>query len=153
NNELTTDEPTTWDELLESGNAVDGAEFPVVVNVTEDGDPYHLYPLQTSFGSEVFERGEDGSYVNNLTLGNDEGLACAEWLGTQGQDGTGVFDTSLTADVAKEAFVDGRAPYFITGPWDGSTFKENDMDVDVLPIPSAGGEPARPFVGVQGFVI
>ena len=29
------------------------------------GDPYHLYPLQTSFGAPVFEQTADGSYTDD----------------------------------------------------------------------------------------
>lgn len=39
----------------------------------------------------------------------------------------------------------------MTGPWNVDAFRDAGMDISVLPIPSAGGETAAPFVGVQVF--
>ena len=41
----------------------------------------------------------------------------------------------------------------ITGPWWTTEFAEAGMDISVLPVPSAGGEPSAPFVGVQGVYV
>ena len=57
----------------------------------------------------------------------------------------------MTYDIATAAFAKGESPFIIGGPWMLDTFKDLKLAVD--PIPSAGGEPARPFVGVQGFYI
>ncbi len=63
-----------------------------------------------------------------------------------------MLDPAIDGDKAKQAFLDGKAPYMITGPWNTTAFTEAGMDISVLPIPSAGGQPAQPFVGVQGCV-
>ncbi|WP_163542032.1 extracellular solute-binding protein [Occultella kanbiaonis] len=152
NNELTTATPTTWDEMLAAAEEA-GVEFDMVTPVTEAGNPYHFFPIQSSFGSEVFARDELGNYIPELTLADESGMAFAEWLATQGPSGTGVFDPSVTDDIAKQAFFEGRAPFLLSGPWMGADIREAGLDVDVLPVPSAGGEPSRPFVGVQGFVV
>ena len=59
NNELTTAEPSTFDDLRADGHRVmkeQGVSYPFTVSQDPDaGDPYHLYPLQTSFGAEVFK--------------------------------------------------------------------------------------------------
>ncbi|SED99451.1 sugar ABC transporter substrate-binding protein [Ruania alba] len=152
NNDLASQTPETFDELIAQGED-SGAEYPVLLQTGEEGDAYHLYPLQTSFGAEVFATDDSGSYVPELTLGSDGGTAFAEWLATVGQTGSGALDTAITADIAKEAFANGESPYIITGPWNISTFTDAGLDVSVLPIPSAGGETAAPFVGVQGFYV
>src|SRR5690606_40027088 len=41
--------------------------------------------------------------------------------------------------------------YLLGGPWMLSSCEGIDVAVD--PIPSAGGEPAQPFTGVQGFYV
>ena len=64
-----------------------------------------------------------------------------------------VLDPSIDADKAKQAFIDGQAPYIITGPWNTTAFTDAGMDISVLPVPSAGGQTAQPFVGVQGAFI
>ena len=67
--------------------------------------------------------------------------------------GTGLFSTDWTYDIAVQEFADGNAPYTIAGPWAIAAFTEAGIDVAVDPIPSAGGQTAAPFVGVQGFYL
>jgi arabinogalactan oligomer/maltooligosaccharide transport system substrate-binding protein len=141
---------TTFDELVAQAQGV-GQPFSVVVQQGEESDPYHLYPLQTSFGAPVFEQAPDGSYTDTLAMGGEAGHAYAQYLAKLGQEK--VLDLSVDGDKAKQAFLDGQAPYIITGPWNTTAFEEAGMDISVLPIPSAGGEPAQPFVGVQGVFI
>lgn len=150
NNKLTQDTPATFDDMIASGKAT-GAERPFVVQAGENGelDPYHVYAFQTSFGAPVFMQEADGSYTDQLGLKGPEGTAFAEWLKAQG--GAGILDLSVSADIAKQTFLDGKAPYIVTGPWNTDAFRKAGMDISVLPIPSAGGKEAQPFVGVQAF--
>ncbi len=148
NNAMVQDTPETFAELVEQGRAAEGAEFPIVIQQGGDaGDPYHLYPLQTSFGADVFATDANGDYTSELAMGGPEGEAFAEWLKQMADED--VLSTSIDADKAKQAFLDGTAPYIVTGPWYVADFLAADMDISVLPIPSAGGEPAAPFIGVQ----
>ena len=50
-----------------------------------------------------------------------------------------------------EAFANGEAAFLVGGPWMLGEFGDVELAVD--PIPSAGGEPAQPFTGVQGFYV
>ena len=143
--------PATFDEMVASGTA-SGTEFPFLVPVGPEADPYHLYPFQTSFGAPVFGTNADGSYnAGDLSIGNAGGEAYASWLAQQGAAGT--LSVNLTADIAKEKFNAGASPYFITGPWNVPDMVTAGLNISVDPIPSAGGQPAQPFVGVQGFVV
>lgn len=148
NTALAPEAPATWDDAVAMGQAA-GTEYPILLQVGETGDPYTMYPLQTSFGAPVFAQNEDGSYKAELTLGGDPGKAFATWLAAQGAAGT--IDTAVTYDIAVAAFAAGKSPFIIGGPWMLASFPGLDLAVD--PIPSAGGQPAQPFVGVQGFYI
>ena len=148
NNKLTSDSPKTFDEMVASGKKA-GSEYPFVVQMGTDGDPYHLYAFETSFGNEVFKQSADGSYTSDLTLGGAGASEFTQWLKEQGAAKT--LNPNITADVAKDAFLKGKAAYMVTGPWNVTAAKEAGLDVSVLPIPSAGGKEAKPFVGVQTF--
>lgn len=143
--------PATWDEMIQKG--IDsGAERPFVINTAgETGDGYTMYGLQTSFGAPVFVQDESGSYTSEVGMGGAAGEAFANWLGANGANGTGYISTTVDYDINNELFTTGKAPYTIQGPWAMSLFE--DMNVIVNPIPSAGGETAAPFVGVQGFYL
>ena len=148
NNKLTTDTPKTFDEMIASGKKA-GSEYPFVVQMSTDGDPYHLYAFETSFGNEVFKQSADGSYTSDLTLGGTGASEFTQWLKAQGAAKT--LNPNITSDIAKDAFLKGNAAYMVTGPWNVTAAKAAGLDVSVLPIPSAGGKEAKPFVGVQMF--
>ena len=148
NNKLTSDSPKTFDEMVASGKKA-GSEYPFVVQMGTDGDPYHLYAFESSFGNEVFKQSADGSYTSDLTLGGEGASEFTQWLKEQGAAKT--LNPNITSDIAKDAFLKGNAAYMLTGPWNVTAAKEAGLDVSVLPIPSAGGKEAKPFVGVQTF--
>jgi len=154
NTDLVAEPAATFDEVIANGKAA-GTEYPFLVGLSpEQGDPYHLYPLQTSFGSQVFAQNADGSYdASQLVLGDAAGEAFAGWLATQGAAGTGVFNANIDGDRAREFFVAGKSPYYLTGPWNIPAISEAGINYAVDPLPSAGGQEARPFVGVNGFFL
>lgn len=147
NNELAPDTPATFDELVEQGKA-SGAEFPVLIQQGEAGDAYHLYPVQTSFGAPVFTTGDNGEYTGELGMGGENGARFAEYLRKLADEN--VLSAAIGGDQAKQAFLDGKSPYMITGPWNTGDFQDAGIDISVLPVPSAGGEPSQPFLGIQG---
>ena len=143
--------PATWDDMIAKGLAA-GTERPFVINTAgETGDGYTMYGLQTSFGAPVFVQDDTGSYTSEVGMGGAPGEAFAAWLGANGSNGTGYISTTIDYDINNELFASGKAPYTIQGPWAISAFE--GVNVAVNPIPSAGGEPAAPFVGVQGFYL
>ncbi|GGG71657.1 sugar ABC transporter substrate-binding protein [Kocuria dechangensis] len=155
NHELTTEDPATFDDLRAIGHRLmdeGAAEYPFTVSQSpEAGDPYHLYALQTSFGAEVFERTAEGEYTGTLTMGGGGGHAFARYLQDLGRSGD--LRTSMTPDIAKESFLDGRSAFHLGGPWELADVEAAGMDVTVLPVPPAGDQEARPFVGVQAFFV
>ena len=144
--------PATWDEMIQKGLA-SGAERPFVINTAgETGDGYTMYGFQTSFGAPVFVQDASGSYTTEVGMGGAAGEAFATWLGANGTSGTGYISTTVDYDINNELFNSGKAPYTIQGPWAISAYTDV-KNIAVNPIPSAGGETAAPFVGVQGFYL
>lgn len=156
NADLVPDAVDTFDEVIANGEAFAGGaadKYPFLVGLSPDqGDPYHLYPLQTSFGAPVFGLADNGSYdPTNLTLGNEGGLAFAAKLKEWGAQG--ILNANIDGDKAKEFFLAGQSPYWITGPWNVPDIKASGMNYAIDALPSAGGEPAQPFIGVNGFFL
>lgn len=155
NTALAPEAPADFQAMLDEGQAlVDAgeADLPLALQVGDAGDVFHFYPIQTSFGSSIFGTNEDGSYnADDLQIDNEGGIAFAQKLGEWGE--AGLINPDVTFDIASEAFASGRAPYAITGPWNVQTFTDGGVEFVVEDIPSAGGEPSQPFVGVQGFMV
>lgn len=147
---------TNFDDLIATGKAAVAAgkaKYPFLLGLDpKQGDPYHLYPLQTSFGSSVFAQKADGSYdASKLTLGDPAGVKFATALKTWGAEG--VLNPNITGDIALTAFEKGESPYYLTGPWNIGAIKKAGIKYSIDPLPSAGGQPAQPFLGVNAFFI
>lgn len=147
------DAPTSWDDMIARAQAA-GAERPFVINTAgQKGDAYTMYGFQTSFGAPVFVQDASGSYTTEVGLGGPGGEAFAAWLGAHGEAGSGEISTTIDYDTNNELFASGTAAYTVQGPWAIEALTAEGVNVKVNPIPSAGGQTAAPFVGVQGFYI
>mgnify|MGYP006198703771 CR=1 FL=1 len=135
-----------WDSVCKGARA---GQF--VVEQGADGNPYHLYPFQTSFGAPVFGSDENGYDASDLQLGNAGGEAFAAWLAEQGKAGT--ISTEITGDIAKEKFTSGEAAFWLTGPWNVSAAVDAGINLAVDVIPAPSDEAAQPFAGVKGFFL
>ncbi|GIH23679.1 sugar ABC transporter substrate-binding protein [Acrocarpospora phusangensis] len=152
---LAPEAPKDWNALMDNALKLvkeKKATVPLGLQVGPEGDPYHFYPVHTSFGSGIFATKPDGSYdPSQLLIDDAGGLEFAKALESWSKKK--LLSADLTLDIAKEAFNTGKSPYMITGPWSTEDAQKAGIDLAVDPIPSAGGKPAAPFVGVQGFMI
>src|SRR5690606_9790551 len=147
------DTPTTWDDMIAAAETA-GAERAIAINTAgAKGDAYTLYGFQTSFGAPVFVQDDSGSYTTEVGMGGEAGEAFAAWLGSKGESGTGNVSTTVDYDINNELFASGKAAFTVQGPWAIEALTAQGANIKVNPIPSAGGETAAPFVGVQGFYV
>jgi arabinogalactan oligomer/maltooligosaccharide transport system substrate-binding protein len=152
NADLIPEAATSFDDMIAKGKAA-GLAQPFVVEQGAEGNPYHLYPFQTAFGAPVFGSTDAGYDPTDLQLGNAGGEAFATWLGSQGKTGTGVFNTDIDGAIAKQAFLDGTAAFWLTGPWNVGAAVDAGINVAIDPTPSPTGDPTQPFAGVKGFFL
>ncbi|MFC4828616.1 extracellular solute-binding protein [Agromyces aurantiacus] len=152
NADLVPEAATSFDDMIAKGKAA-GLDQPFVVEQGAEGNPYHLYPFQTAYGAPVFGTNDEGYDPTDLQLGNEGGVEFAKWLGSQGKTGTGVFNTDIDGDIAKQSFLDGKAAFWLTGPWNVGAAVDGGVNVAIDPVPSPTGDVASPFAGVKGFFI
>ncbi|WP_104200389.1 maltose ABC transporter substrate-binding protein [Cryobacterium sp. Y29] len=153
NADLVPEAASSYEDMITKGTAA-GVTYPFLVEQGVDGNPYHLYPFETSFGAPVFGTDASGGYdATKLEIGNAGGEAFASWLGSQGKNGTGVFNTEITGDIAKTAFTSGDAAFWLTGPWNVGAALEAGINLAVDPIAAPSTGTAAPFAGVKGFFI
>jgi arabinogalactan oligomer/maltooligosaccharide transport system substrate-binding protein len=156
NTALVPDEPKgSFDDLIAQGQAMvtaGKALYPVIIQQGPGGDAYHLYPIQSSFGSSVFGLDANGDYnPKDLKIGDAAGLQFASYVKKLGS--LGILSKDINGDAARDLFAQGKSPFMITGSWYIPDFTKAGVKVAVSPIPSAGGKTAAPFVGVQGFFL
>jgi arabinogalactan oligomer/maltooligosaccharide transport system substrate-binding protein len=156
NTELAPESPKTIEDMAATGLALKKAKkatVPIGLQITESGDPYHMYPFQTGAGSFIFKENPDGSYdTSQMGIAPPTGSKFGAGISKLGQEKA--LSANLTLDIAKGAFLEGKSPYWITGPWSTADVQKSKVPFSVEAIPTwEGGEPTRPFVGVQGFVL
>jgi arabinogalactan oligomer/maltooligosaccharide transport system substrate-binding protein len=126
---------------------------PFAVGQGATGDAYRMYPLFAGLGGYVFGTDAAGSLdvqnigVNNSVFKTHQGKIDA-W------NRTTLLDSALTSDAAKNAFVNGDSPFWITGPWDAATLASLKFKYRVSPVPNiiAGLAPS-PLLGMKGFAV
>jgi arabinogalactan oligomer / maltooligosaccharide transport system permease protein len=134
--------PTTTDELVAMGRRLTGdGRFALVYDNTK------LYGHATwlhGFGGRLFdERGQ-------LTIDTPEAIAAARFARELGGDG-GIVPPGMTGTMVSTLFNEGKAAMAISGPWLQAELQPGvPWKVAPLPVVSATGRPAAPFLGAEG---
>jgi arabinogalactan oligomer/maltooligosaccharide transport system substrate-binding protein len=158
NTDLAPEAPATIEELVSTGEQLqaDGDASEILcLQVGDQGDAYHIYPLYTSGGGYLFGTTDDGTWdPTDLGVGTDESKAAFERIRELGEAGAGALKRSISGDNAIPTFTDGSCAFLVSGPWAINDIKEAGINYDLTPVPPfEGGETAQPFVGTQVFFV
>lgn len=151
NTDLVPDAPETWDEVraISEQLVADGdSQYGYII---QDNDPYHFFPIQTSFGGYVFGLTEDGYDAEDVGIDSEGSIAAATWL--EGMVEAELMPSGVDYDVMHTLFGSGDAAMIITGPWAIPTIEESGVPFEVSGLPGTDDATAKPFLGVQGFMI
>ena len=143
NADLVDSVPATWEEAKTACDTA-GTEFCVG---TPSNDAYHNHPFIASAGGYVFAS-TGGFDASDVGLDNAGAIASAEYL-----DGLVKNGTVYSADYggAMTNFQEGRALFWMTGPWARGDASAVNYGVGL--IPQFDGNAATPFVGVRGAMV
>lgn len=150
NTELVPEAPETWDEVraISEQLVADGeAQYGYII---QDNDPYHFFPVQTAFGGYVFGLTDSGYDADDVGIDSEGSIAAASFI--EGMVESELMPTGVDYDVMHSLFGSGDAAMIITGPWAIPLIEESGIPFEVSGIPSAE-DSAKPFLGVQGFMI
>lgn len=153
NTDLVPTAPETWDEVVEISKALMAEGKSQYGYIRQIGDPYHFFPIQTAFGGYIFGLDELGNYnAEDVGVDNEGSIAALQWL--QGVIKDGLMPSSLEGGDAEALFQDEQAAMYITGPWNIQRFLDAGVNFAIAPIPTGPeGDPGRPFLGVQAFMV
>ncbi|MDE0067535.1 MAG: extracellular solute-binding protein [Acidimicrobiaceae bacterium] len=152
NSDLVPETPATWDDLRAACDAVEVANCVTVPGGEDAADAYHNYPFVSARGGGIFAfDASSGFDASQVVLDSDDTIAGVEILEAQVADG---YVSSTNYGNAKDLFLTGQAAFFITGPWElGSMRDQSDINWAVSVIAQMGDAPVQPFVGAQGFFL
>ncbi len=140
--------PKTWEEVMSVSASLESSGKAKYGFIRQDGDPYHFFPIQTSYGGYVFAVNADGTYNPDKVGIDDEGsIRAAQWLEKMVNDG--LMPAGLDWDTYHALFESGDAAMIITGPWAIERLDASGVNYKIAKIPAGG----KPFLGVQGFMV
>lgn len=113
---------------------------------------YFSWPLLAANGGYAFAKDAKGNFNPKDTgVANDgakKGAQVIVDLINKGVMAKGASYADMEAAMNK-----GKIAMMISGPWAWDNLKNSKIDFGVAPIPSIGGKPGKPFVGVLGCMI
>ena len=115
------------------------------------GDAYHMYPFFSGLCGYIFGRNRGGALnPNDVGLGNKGFLKNAPMIDRWNR--IGLINAKVDDNTAKNAFLEGRAAYYVTGPWNADTIRQKGIRFTVVQVPKIKCN-SVPFLGVQGFMV
>ena len=158
NTKLAPQAPATIEDLVADGRKLKAGKRTseiLCLQVGQNGDAYHAYPLFSSAGGYLFGTAANGDYdKNDLGIGKPESIAAFARIRALGEKGSGALKRSITVENSIATFTSGKCAYLVSGPWAITDAKKAGIAYDISPVPGfAGGKPAQPFLGVQSFYV
>jgi len=158
NTALAPSPPATIEDLVAAGKKLKAekkASEILCLQVGQNGDAYHIYPLYTSGGGYLFGTGANGDYdPEDLGVGKPGSIAAFNKIRALGEKGEGALKRSIAPENAIATFTGKKCAFLVSGPWAITDAKKAGIKYDISPVPGfAGAQPAKPFVGVQAFYV
>jgi arabinogalactan oligomer / maltooligosaccharide transport system substrate-binding protein len=158
NTALAPQAPATIEDLVAEAGRLKAAKKvteTLCLQVGQNGDAYHLYPLYTSAGGYLFGTTASGDYdPKDLGVGKPASIAAFARIAKLGEKGDGALKRSITPENSIATFTAAKCAYLVSGPWAVTDVKKANIKYDISAVPGfAGGKPAQPFLGVQTFYV
>ncbi len=146
--------PKNWADLekqaLAFKNKGDG-RLAIAVQQGQDGDAYHMYPFFSGLCGYVFGKNKSGALnPKNIGLGSSKFLKNTALVDKWNR--TGLINAKVNGDAARDAFLNGKAAFWVTGPWNIDTIVAKGIKFQVVQVPKIKCK-SVPFLGAQGFMV
>lgn len=147
NTELVAEPPTTWDQVLEVGRALQAAG-KVKYAFAMAGGGYENLPILTAKGGYIFGLDANGAWnPNDVGLDSPGMIAGVTYLADAAK--AGLIPETADYETAHSLFETGQVPFLLAGPWALDRIRASGVPYKVTTFPDNGA----PFSGVQGFMV
>jgi arabinogalactan oligomer/maltooligosaccharide transport system substrate-binding protein len=158
NTDLAPTAPATMEDLVSAGQALVKAgkvKNIMALQVGQQGDAYHIYPLFTSGGGSFFGLTATGDPdPSNVTVDSAGSIAAGQKLKALGEKGVGALTRSIDGQNAIPTFTGKKTAFLVSGPWAIPDVKKAGFNYDISAVPPfASGQPASVFIGTNGFYL
>ena len=146
--------PKTWKQLESEALAFKrkgAGRIALAVPQGANGDAYHMYPFFSGLGGYVFGVTKNGSLnPQKLGVANKTFLKNASLIDRWNAEG--LIDSKIDYGQAKNAFLDKKAAFWLTGPWETQSLQQSGIKFRIIQVPKIKFR-SVPFLGVQGFFV
>jgi arabinogalactan oligomer / maltooligosaccharide transport system substrate-binding protein len=123
----------------------------IAVQQGSGGDAYHMYPFFSGLCGYIFGKTKNGSLnPHKLGVANARFLKNASLVDRWNREG--LINSKVDSNTAQNAFLKGRAAFWMTGPWNSDVLKKSGLSFRVIQLPKIKCR-SVPFLGVQGFAV
>ncbi len=113
---------------------------------------YFTWPMLAANGGYAFAKLASGDYdANDVGVNNKGAVQGAAMIASLLKEG--VMPRGASYSDMDSKVNSGEVAMMINGPWAWSNLKKSGIDFGVAAIPSIGGNPGKPFVGVLGAML
>lgn len=150
NKALVPEPPKSFEELIEIDKRLKKDGKGAILWAYNNS--FFSWPLLAGPGGYVFGRNAQGELdPKQVGVNNAGALQGALMLDRLVRDGH--MPKGARYSEMEGAFARGQVAMMINGPWAWDNVRKVGIDFTVAPIPSIGGKPGKPFVGVLGCMI
>jgi arabinogalactan oligomer/maltooligosaccharide transport system substrate-binding protein len=146
--------PKTWAQLEKSALAFkrrSADNIAIAVPQGANGDAYHMYPFFSGLGGYVFGRTKNGSLQpKRVGVANKVFLKNAPLIDKWNREG--LINSKVDYGTAKNAWLQRKAAFWITGPWEIDGIKASGNPFRIVQVPRIKFR-SVPFLGVQGTMV
>ena len=123
----------------------------IAVQQGANGDAYHMYPFFSGLCGYVFGTNRAGNLdPSDIGLKNATFLKNAARIDTWNK--LGLINAKVDDGAASNAFLTGKAAFWLTGPWNSDRIKKAGIRFQVVQVPAVNCK-SVPFLGSQGFMV
>ncbi len=140
NKDLVTEVPETMEEVVEIGKEK-GFVFDVA-------NFYPTYGLIAANGGYVYKNNDGTLDPTDIGLNNEGAIKGYQFIHDLVVKDK-LISVDMTGDIASGEFMNGKAAFYISGPWDVKSFQDAGVNFGVVPFPTLGGNNVKSFMGVQ----
>ncbi|MBN1267583.1 MAG: maltose ABC transporter substrate-binding protein [Anaerolineales bacterium] len=152
NPDLVETTPATWDDVTALAETLEAESDGAVTAWTiQTRDPYHYFPLMTAYGGYVFGLTDAGYDPADVGLDSEGAIAAATWMSDMAA--AGHLEPDVDYDVMHALFNNSEVACIGTGPWALPMIRESGVNYVVSAYPEGPAGVAKPFMGVQGFMV
>ncbi len=145
--------PLTMESLITTAKRINTAYKGKVKGfVTSAAEFYYVAPVIFGQGGYVFKDTPSGLDVSDIGLANPGAVKGVKlWKRLVDE---GLLSPGDNYQIMDSLFKEGKAAMIINGPWAVKAYKDAGVNYGVSVIPNLEAKiPAKPFVGVQGFMV